>query len=259
VTRVRHTISALCGLGVAVLLLLGAAPPAAAQPVSVARLAQTLQRQMQRRGSAAGDIHLALAGLYARDTTHQREVMFHLAEARRNGVDAGRADLLLGTYYRSLGRYDAALSTFVRVLVRHEDQPYALVQLWKTLYECQLQGAPVKTDTDSIRVRLATAGLHFPQSFKLTAKSSPQAKKLTAAGYNALLGGKPEFAAGLFQAAIDAFPSEAQAHRGLGIARARMQDSGRAAGAYLLYLELAPQAPDADEVDRVLMEYWKNR
>ncbi len=220
--------------------------------------AAVLVRQMSQRGAPQGEVHLALAALHAR-AGRQREVFFHLDEARKQGVPAGRTDLLLGAFYRTLGRFDAAMSTLVRVLVRHSEQPYALVQLWKTLYECKLQGTEVKTDLDSVRERLATSGLHFPSEFKLGSDGTSRARKLTAAGYNALLGDNAQLAAELFQGAIDALPSHAQAHRGLGIARARLQDFTRAAGAYLLYLELAPLAPDADEVDRILMDYWKNR
>jgi tetratricopeptide (TPR) repeat protein len=220
--------------------------------------AREVRRQMLRRGDAPGEVSLALAAIYARGR-RQGELLHFVNAARRQGVAAGRTDLLLGGFYRSVGRYDAALSTLVRVLVRHEDQPYALVQLWKTLYECRLRGAEVKTDLDAIRQRLAVAGLHFPRQLRINAASPGKAKKLAASGYSALLSDNSQFAAELFEAALDAFPSDAQAHRGLGIARARLQDFARAAGAYLLYLELNPQAPDADEVDRVLMRYWKGR
>lgn len=242
--------------GVALWLVLASPPGGAEEGVETS--AAQLLAQARRRGSSAADIHLALAGHYAR-ALRQREVFFHLGQARRAGAAAGSTDLLLGSFYRALGRYDAAFSTLARVLVRHEEQPFALVQLWKALYECKLRGAEVKTDIDSIRERLASSGLHFPAEFKLGPDAADKAKRLTAAGYNALLADQPRFAGELFQAAIDALPSEPQAHRGLGIARARQHDYARAAGAYLLYLELAPQAPDADEVDRVLMEYWKTR
>jgi hypothetical protein len=240
----------------AVMLLCALPLPARADRVDSS--AALVTADAKRRGLSSGDTHLALASLYAR-ALRQRETLFHLAEARKTGIAASRIDLLLGSFYRSVGRFDAAFSTLVRVLVRHEEQPFALVQLWKALYECKLRAAQVKTDTDSIRERLAASGLHFPAEFKLAPDAATKAKRLTASAYNALLADKAQFAAELFQAAIDAFPSEPQAHRGLGIARARGHDFTRAAGAYLLYLELAPNAPDADEVDRVLMEYWKTR
>lgn len=237
---------------------LGARPSEAEENLVVDGAPQFLHGQMLRRGDPPGEIHLALAALFAH-AKREPEMQRHLAEARSRGVSSSRCDLVLGGYFRSVGRYDAAMSTFVRVLIRHEDEPYALLQLWKTLFECKLQGSAVKTDTDAIRERLSASGLHFPKSFGLRPKANATAKTLTAAGYNALLAGNPDLAAGLFQAAIDAFPSWPHAHRGLGIARARRGDNGRAAGAYLLYLELYPLAPDAEDVDRVLMEYWKNR
>lgn len=241
-----------CGLASAVALMLGAAPTWAQEPTPPD------VREMQRRGDPPGEIQLALAAFAVR-ARNESEAVLHLGEARKQGISAGRLDLLLATLRRSLGRYDEAFELLTGVLVRHEEQPYALVQLWKTLYECKLRGAAVKTDTDAVRERLAASGLYFPRQLKLAADAAAQGKRLTAAAYNALLSGKVQFAAELFQAAIDAFPSDPQAHRGLGIARARRQEFLRAAGAYLLYLELSPMAPDADEVDKMLMEYWKTR
>jgi len=224
----------------------------------LARKVQILRQAMTRRGEPPGEISLALAALYAR-ANQANETLEQVRLARKQGVSAGRIDLILGMFYRQQARYDAAFSTLVRVLVQHPQQPFALVQLWKTLYEAKLQGSEVKTDTDVIRERLAGLGLHFPGQFRPDRISQDKSRELAAAGYNALLTGKTRFAAELFEAAIDVFPSSPLAHRGLGIARARLQDYARASGAYLLYLELKPDAPDADQVDRVLMDYWKHR
>lgn len=220
--------------------------------------ARQIVLQMRGRGAAPGEIRLALAAHYARkrDAKH---ALSHLRAARKAGVSPGRVDLLLGELYRRVGRYDAAFSTLVRVLVDSPEQPHALVQLWKTLYESKLRGAEVKSDVESIRKRLASSGLYFPARFKLDSDADTRSRKLAASGYTALLGGRNQFAAELFQAAIAAMPSNARAHRGLGIARARLHDFMRAAGAYLLYLQLAPNARDADRVDATLMRYWRKR
>ena len=231
---------------------------AAAPRVTFPDRVRRLRRQMQMRGESPGEINLALAALYAK-ARRGRQVIQLVALARKQGISAGRTDLLLASFYRRVGRYDAAFSTLVRVLVRHEEQPFALVELWKTLYDSKLQGARASTDTDAIRQRLAESGLHFPRHFKFTAGTTVRAKKLTAAGYNALLKDRPRIAAALFMEAIDLNPSYALAHRGLGIARARAQDYVRAAGAYLVYLELSPGASDAASVDKVLMKYWQTR
>jgi len=220
--------------------------------------AQAIRDSLVSRGESSGEVSLTLAWLYCRANRPQ-ETLRHVRQARKQGVSAGRLDLLLGVFFRQQARYDASFSTLVRILVQHPGQPFALVQLWKTLYEAKLQGAEVQTDTDAIRERLGGMGLHFPMTFKPEKMSPNKSRELAAAGYNALLTGKTQFAAELFEAAIDAFPSNPLAHRGLGIARARLQDYARAAGAYLLYLELKPDAPDADEVDRVLMDYWRHR
>jgi tetratricopeptide (TPR) repeat protein len=225
---------------------------------TLAERAKALEIEMVDRGESPGEISLSLASLHAESGDAAR-VDHHLKNAQRLGVDACRIDLLLGSFYRRTARFDAAISTFVRVLVSHEDQPFALVQLWKTLYQIALQDAEVSSDLDSVRERLDASGLHFPRTFKPSAKGPARSRQITAAGYNALLSGKNTFAAELFEAAIEGDPSNAQAHRGLGIARAREKDYARAAGAYLLYLELRPDAADAAQVERALMDHWKSR
>ena len=243
----------------AALVVLTAAPALSlARPQKLSERGLVLRQQMQRRGAPAGEISLALAALFAREK-QQKEVYFYVNQARKQGIEAGRIDLLLGSYFRRVGRYDAAFSTLVRVLVNHDEQPHALVELWKTLYRAKLQGTRTRTDADGIRERLADSGLYFPIRFRLKRNAAVKSKEVSASGYSALLSGRNKFAAELFQAALDENPSNAQAHRGLGIARARLGDYARAAGAYLIYLELSPNAPDAAGVDRVLMEYWKTR
>ena len=239
------------------ILLLSSAMAGARAPTS-AEQGAVIRHQMQRRGAAAGEISLALAAHFAR-AKQQKEVYFYVNQARKQGIPSGRIDLVLGSFFRRVGRYDAAFSTLVRVLVNHQDQPHALVELWKTLYRCKLEGTETKTDTDGIRARLAESGLHFPRWFSANAQAAARSKELASSGYNALLSQRNKFAAELFEASVDKNPSNAQAHRGLGIARARLGDYGRAAGAYLVYMNLAPNAPDADGVDKVLMEYWKNK
>lgn len=217
-----------------------------------------VREQMSIRGAAPGEVHLALASIYAQ-AGHKDGVYQQIDLGRRHGISVVRLDLVLATYFRRAGRFDAAFSTLVRVLVEHEDQPHALVELWKTLYQCLLQGAQVKSDLDAIRERLVEAGLHFPKKLRLEADAAEDSRKTAAAGNNALLADNNRFAAELFEAAIEGDPSNAQAHRGLGIARARLGMYAQAAGAYLIYMDLAPMAPDADIVDRLLMDYWKSK
>jgi tetratricopeptide (TPR) repeat protein len=225
---------------------------------SLKRKAAQLVAEMKQRGEKDGEVHLALGALYAHAGA-RKKALSHLGAARRNGVKESRVSLVLGGFFRRQGRYDAALTTLVRVLVHNPGQPFALVQLWKALYESRLRGSKLSIDTTAIRKRLGDFGLHFPESFQIKSDASAESKKLAARGYNALLGQRNRYAAGLFKAAIDALPSNAKAHRGLGIAYARQQDFLRASGAYLLYLTLFPNAPDADEIDRVLVRYWKLR
>jgi len=241
-------------------LSLWVSPAAAAQTsgtkIGLRAALDDLVRQMTQRGESKGEIHLAVAALHAA-AGDQSGTLKHLRAARKLGIAAGRANLVLADYYRRSRRYDAALATLVRILVDNPEQPHALVQLWKTLYAVQLQGVAVKADLGAIRDRLLAFGMRFPKSLRLDVRAAQEGAKLTAAGYNALLAQQNTFAAQLFEAAIDAAPSNARAHRGLGIARARAQDYRRAAGAYLLYLELNPNAPDGAKVDRALMDYWR--
>lgn len=249
----------LCLCGVFCGALLGSAAPAAADSyLGVKARGRLLKQEMERRGDHPGDVALALANLFAREK-QGKAVQFYLKEARKHGVSEGRIDLVAAELYRRVGRFDAAFSTLVRVLVKHPDQPHALVELWKTLYQCALQGTEVRTDLTLVRRKLVGAGLFFPENFQPSADGVARAKELVAAGYSALMAERPRYAAELFEAAVAKNPSNPQAHRGLGIARARMEDFARAAGAYLVYLELFPAAPDADKVDQVLAQYWRHR
>jgi Flp pilus assembly protein TadD len=101
--------------------------------------------------------------------------------------------------------------------------------------------------------------MYFPKEFRAEELSAGESKRLTAEGYSALLASKPHIAEELFESAVEALPSNPKAHRGLAITHMRLQRISQAIGAYLLYLELNPNAPDAAEVDRVLVEYWKSR
>lgn len=217
-----------------------------------------LLAQLRAQGQDKGEQHLALAALYARAGDQHRSYE-HLRAAGRLQVEAGRLQFVLALLYRRLGRYDAALSALTRVLVEHPEQPQALLQLWKTVYEAQLRGARFQTDLGPVLERLDSVGMHLPARLDADPSSASESAKLSAAGYQQLLAGRLDQAVQCFEGAIEALPSNARAHRGLGIARAREQDPTRAAGAYQLYLELAPDAPDADRVDWVLMQYWRDR
>ena len=214
--------------------------------------------QIKRRGESAGEQHLALAAYYAK-LGRQPQAVAHLRTARRYGIERSRIDLLLGELYRRVGRYDASLSVLVRVLVQLPAQPHALVQLWRTLYEATLRQAPVQTDTETIRRRLGEAGLHFPERLNIGPRSAGRSRKLTAAGYTALLAKRNDQAMSLFREAIDALPSNGAAHRGTAIAWGRLGAPARASAAYWLYLDITSNAVDADEIDLVLMRYWRSR
>ncbi|MCB9558346.1 MAG: hypothetical protein H6707_19685 [Deltaproteobacteria bacterium] len=212
--------------------------------------------QMKARGLPLAEIALVLAAHYAK-RTDQAMVYRYIKRALAGGVDRGRADLVLAQFFRESDRYDAAFATLVRVLVQHPGQPKALVDLWRTLHRCQRTRCTVQTDLGAIRERLATFGLHYPARLSADPQAAMRSRKLADSGYQALLSSRPRFAAQLFFASIEEDPSNPLAHRGLAIARGRQADYRRAIGAYLLYLSLAPDAADADQVDRILVEYWR--
>jgi Flp pilus assembly protein TadD len=54
--------------------------------------------------------------------------------------------------------------------------------------------------------------------------------------------------------AIDLAPEYAPAHRDLGVIRARRGNESGARKAYWQYLKLAPRAPDAADVRRILQQ-----
>ncbi|MBK8482145.1 MAG: tetratricopeptide repeat protein [Proteobacteria bacterium] len=213
---------------------------------------------MHNQAQTIGEQHLALGALYARAGDPTRAYA-QLRAAGRLKVARGRLQLVLALLYRRIGRYDAALGALTQVLVEHPDQPYALVQLWKTIFEAQLRAAPLKTPLRPVLDRLSAAGMHLPAQLSPSPTAARDSAKLSASGYQQLLAGRLGQAVQLFEGAIEALPSNARAHRGLGIARAREEDLARAAGAYQLYLELAPDAADANRVDWVLMQYWRDR
>lgn len=248
----------------ALALALALAPPtrlwaARRRPVSaLERAARRLIAQMHAQGQPSGEQHLSLAALYAR-AGDELNTYAQLRAAGREGIEPTRVRLVLALLHRRVGDYDAAIATLTKVLVKHPEHPYALLQLWKTAYEAQLRAAALKTDLKPVLERLDLAGMHLPPRIVSTPQSSRESAKLTAAGYRELLAGRTDQAIQLFAGAIEVWPSNPRAHRGLGIARAREQDLPRAAGAYQLYLELAPDAADAHRVDGVLMQYWRDR
>lgn len=245
-------------IGAAVVGLVAGGPDALARSKSrLDRDVQILVRQLRARGESPAEVHLALGALYAR--AGSPKAAKHLAAAQKLGMSQVRASLVRATALRRQGRYDAAFSTLLNVLVTHPEQPYALVEMWKSLYEATLRGAPIDMDSDTVRRRLAGYGMHFPAKLKLSAKTSSQSRKLTALGYSQMLAGRTRYAAELFEAAIEQLPSNARAHRGLGLAREKEYDLMRAAGAFLVYLDLVPDAEDAEEIDRKLVRYWKER
>jgi tetratricopeptide (TPR) repeat protein len=216
---------------------------------------QVLVRQLRDRGESPAEVHLALAALYARDGSPKTAK--YLAAAQKLGMSPVRLALVKAMALRRQGRYDAVFSTLLNVLVTHPEQPYALVEMWKSLYEATLRGSSLSMDRDTVRERLAGYGMRFPAKLALSAKAASQSRKLTALGYSQMLAGRTRYAVELFQAAIDHLPSNARAHRGLGLAREKEHDFMRATGAFLVYLHLVPDTQDAEDIDRKLMRYWK--
>jgi tetratricopeptide (TPR) repeat protein len=233
------------------------AAPAARRSRTASSPAAALAEEMRSRGEPEGEVRLALAGLYAKTGALHR-AKEELEAARRRGVTEFRVDLALADVHRREGSYDAALRLLRRAAVQRGGT-HVTVQLWKTLYEAQLRRATEDLDVTAVRQHLLAEGLYLPASLVIAKDAFQRSEESAAAGYDELLAGNPRAAVGFFQQALDAFPGNARAHRGLGIAWARCHDHRRAAGAYSLYLMLRPHAADAEAVDRALMRYWKRR
>lgn len=226
-------------------------------PGSIDQQARQLVGLMRQRAEPQPEMHLALAVLYAR--AGDARAFKQLASARKLGVSPVRLSLVEAEALRRSGRYDESISALVSLLAHYPEQSYALVTLWKTLYEALLRGGRLSADVEGIRQRLVDFGLHFPVRLDVSPGAQRKSRELTDLGYNALLAKRTRYAAELFEASIEAFPSNARAHRGLGLARLTQFDRKRATGAFLVYLELTPDAPDASEIDRQLLEYWRAR
>ncbi len=81
-----------------------------------------------------------------------------------------------------------------------------------------------------------------------------EASEQIQSGDKALRVGKMEEAIAAFQAALAADPSQAAAHRGMGMALVMMGREEEAKKEYQRYLRLEPKAPDADRIRRILSE-----
>ena len=92
-----------------------------------------------------------------------------------------------------------------------------------------------------------------PQNAKLTkAQRIVRAKALLKAGTKHLLAGRTQKAKDALMECVDLDPAAAECHRNLGTLYRRVRATHKAREHFARYLELAPGAPDADRIKRML-------
>lgn len=110
---------------------------------------------------------------------------------------------------------------------------------------------PVKEETAKVEPKAEAS----PAPAADAPSARDQAKKLFDQGNKALLQNKNKEAIELYLEATRTDPKYALPHRGLGIAHARAGNGDAAVEHYKIYLKLAPGAPDAEQVRKIVHDY----
>jgi len=190
---------------------------------------------------------LRLADAYARVGDLRRALPAHdrLAEM---GVAPARITLLRGDAFLNAGDYDQAVRSYLEVLSDAPRQSYALTQLWRAMLDVTLSEAEVGFDKRAVIETLQIAGLYFPDAYSPGEDGPAEAELLVDQAAALLTRHRAEEASTLFMRALTLDPGCAQAFAGLARSYAELNDERAAMGASLVYLHLAPDAPDAREV-----------
>ena len=161
-------------------------------------------------------------------------------------------------------RFDEALQEVEAALERASDKRSLLdlktkiVNLRKKVGN--LPPAPSKnTVTASHDKKGKTGTTRKPRHPKKKKHDTQAAKALYAEGNRLTLQGRPGEAVVRFNRALKADPNFADAHRGLGIAYARLEKADQAVRHYELYIKMRPYAHDADRVRSILRSYYKQQ
>ena len=205
-----------------------------------------LERQVSRHGDDV-PLMIRLTDAYVRigDARRAGPALERLADL---DVEPLRLDLLRGDLYFNLRDYDQAARAYLDALAHFPRQTYALSQLWRLMLEVTLNGAEVRFDRHAVIETLQRAGLFFPGAYTPAANSSEQAARLVDRANALLLRQHPEEALVALTRAISLDPGNADAFAALARAYHESNDPESAIGASLVYLILAPDAPDAPRI-----------
>lgn len=202
------------------------------------------------------NLFLRLADAYGRLGPEQREkVLYYTTQATLAGADDARVDIILGDFYFRAGDLTAAIRAYLRVLDRAPAHGYTLVQLRAAVLESN--PAVVDIDLGQIRKRLEEAGLYLPQNPPKN-PNAEDARPLIEEGYGFITEGEYDQALERFKAALDLDPYSGVAVRGMGIVYAQTKKIRQALAAYMAYLDLSPNAEDADAVRDVIEIFFEN-
>lgn len=234
-------------------LLLFATPRAAsAQEMTDAELAQwiahvlDLEQRVARRGDDQA-LMIRLADAYAQlgDLRRALPALERLADM---GVEPVRIALLRGDAFFTVGDFDEAARAYLDALQRAPRQTYALTQLWRLMLQATLSDQPTSFDRASVVETLQEAGLYFPDRYTPTPDGPEQASRLVDRASALILRHRSAEAIALLTRAITLDPGNAEAFAALARAYDDDNDAEAAMGASLVYLLLAPDAPDAARV-----------
>ncbi len=174
----------------------------------------------------------------------------HLAEAQRELETCVRLDPNTASCHRHLGVLFAKTDDLARSI--HHYKVYVTLD-------------PYADDAPQVRKIIAdTTGERIPEPPPRTLAASPPpaldpklktlARDLGNEAETSLAAGRVDRARTLLLACLELNPISAGCHRSLGVLYARIDDTKQALAHYRRYIELAPDAPDAARVRRMIAD-----
>lgn len=202
-----------------------------------------LERRVARRGDDV-QLMIRLTDAYIRigDARRAGPALERLSDL---GVEPLRIALFRGDLHMNLEEYDQAARSYLDALSHAEGQPYALSQLWRLMLRVTLSGQEINFDRTSVIETLQREGLIFPPDYSPTPDGPQRAARHIDRAGMLLRRNRAEEAVMLLRRAISLDPGNADAFAVLARAYAANNDTAAAIGASLVYLLLAPDAPDA--------------
>ncbi len=166
-----------------------------------------------------------------------QEALRWAVKARERGAHSLRIHLVRGDAYLAAERFEFAIREYYEVVAQAPLNGYAQVRLWRCLRRADV--LPDVLDAGRLRGELRKGGLYLPD-----APSRPPdavlARSLREAGEASLLEGRAREAVSKLHAALAQDDGDPLAYLALARAQEQVGEPLLAAGAYRLFLELAP-------------------